>query len=439
MNPLRVYIVIPTFLPIVGGSEKQALAHGRGLQERGLVTTIVTFRYQRQWLPCDVVESVPTLRVAGRLLGGREKLPRLLQKLLYLMALPVMAWTLWRHRHHYDVIHLHQLGMLAFPVALVCWMTGKPLVVSVRAAGSGKTSGSSGKALLLAGPLDPKTPWLQFNGRTQIAGDLEGLERLGKPIARLTHALLRHISAVLVILSVQTRAYLAAHDFLLPDTRLIPNGVDLTRFTPIDEGTFGQQPAIVVVCVARLDYQKGIDVLLQAWRLVQREVPQGRLIIVGSGPLQAQLELLAQALHIQHSIEFAGLQHDVPAQLHQGSLAVLPSRCEGMSNAILEAMACGLPCVATRVSGCEDLIQHGVNGLLVASEDYQGMAQALLTLLRDPLLARTYGQAARATVERHYARERVIDQYVNLYQTIVSRRLQNSEVAPVSPIFPERS
>jgi glycosyltransferase involved in cell wall biosynthesis len=196
---------------------------------------------------------------------------------------------------------------------------------------------------------------------------------------------------------------------------------------------------MVVVCVARLDYQKGIDVLLQAWRLVQQEAHQGRLLLVGSGPLQAQLELLAQALHIRDSIEFAGLQHDVSAQLHRGSLAVLPSRCEGMSNAILEAMACGLPCVATCVSGCEDLIQHGVNGLLVASEDYQAMAQALLTLLRDPVVARTYGQAARATVERRYAREHVIDQYANLYHTLVSHRLQNSKVASASPIFPERS
>ncbi len=438
MNPLRVYVVVPTFLPIVGGSEKQALAHACGLQGRGFVATIVTFRYQRQWSPCEVVESVPTLRIAGKLLGSREKLPRLLQKLLYLLALPVLAWTLWRHRRRYDVIHLHQLGMLTFPVALACWMTGKPLVVSVRAAGSGKMSRPAEKISLLAGPLDPQTPWLEFNGRARIAGDLEGLERLGKPVVRLTRALLRHIGAVLVILSSQTRAYLAARDFTLPDTRLIPNGVNLSRFTPIDEGNFSRQHPMVV-CVARLDYQKGLDVLLQAWRLVQQEAPQARLLIVGSGPLQGQLERLAEALHIQHAVEFAGLQHDVPAQLHRGSLAVLPSRCEGMPNAVLEAMACGLPCVATRVSGCEDLIEHGVNGLLVASEDYQGMAQAVLTLLRDPVLARTYGQSARATIEKRYAQERVIDQYVDLYQTIVSRRLPNREAAQASPIFPVRS
>ncbi len=95
-----------------------------------------------------------------------------------------------------------------------------------------------------------------------------------------------------------------------------------------------------------------------------------------------------------------------------------------MPNALLEAMACGLPCVATRVSGSEDIIQHGVNGLLVESEDYRDMAQALLTLLHDPLLAQKYGQAARKTVERHYSLEQVMDRYVELYQRIAGNGCQ---------------
>lgn len=432
MSPVRVYIVISTFLPLIGGAEKQALTHSCGLQERGFVATIVTFRHDKQWLAYEVVESIPTLRVAGRLLGGREKLPRPLQKLLYLLALLVMTWTLWRHRHRYDVIHLYHLGMLAFPIALVCWLASRPLVVSVRAAGSGKVSRSSKKALLLAGPLDHSAPLLKFNGRTSVGGDLEGLEMLGKPIVRFTRLLLRHIGAVLVILSSQTQAYLAAHNFTLPHIHLIPNGVNLTRFTPTNEDSSSGERAMVVVCVARLDYQKGLDVLLQAWRMIQQEVLLARLIIVGTGPLQSQLELLTQALSIQHSVEFTGFQQDVLAQLHRGILAVHPSRWEGMPNAVLEAMACGLPCVATRVSGCEDLIQDGVNGLLVAPEDYLGLAQALVTLLRDPVLARQYGHAARATIEKHYAHDQVMDQYVELYRAITNCRSQTCKAAQSS-------
>ena len=111
-------------------------------------------------------------------------------------------------------------------------------------------------------------------------------------------------------------------------------------------------------------------------------------------------------------------------------MAVLPSRWEGMPNALLEGMACGLPCVATRVSGSEDIIQHGINGLLVESEDYQDMAQALLTLLRDPGLAQKYGQAAHGTVDRHYSLERVMDRYVELYQRIAEHPCQITGDAP---------
>ena len=159
--------------------------------------------------------------------------------------------------------------------------------------------------------------------------------------------------------------------------------------------------------------------MLQAWRLVQQQMPEAQLLIVGSGPLQQTLTRMAQALGVTASVEFAGLQSDVPAQLHRGAIAVLPSRWEGMPSAVLEAMACGLPCVATRVSGSEDIIEPGVNGLLVEPEDYEDMARALLTLLRDPARARQYGQAARATIENQYSLDHIIDGYINLYQKMV--------------------
>jgi glycosyltransferase involved in cell wall biosynthesis len=133
---------------------------------------------------------------------------------------------------------------------------------------------------------------------------------------------------------------------------------------------------------------------------------------------------MAQALSIADCVEFAGLQSDIPAQLHRGRLAVLPSRWEGMSNALLEAMACGLACVATRTSGSEDLIEHGVNGLLVEPEDYQSMAKALLTLLDNSALVQEYGGAARETIERYYSFEQIMDKYVELYRRITDRPIR---------------
>jgi glycosyltransferase involved in cell wall biosynthesis len=105
---------------------------------------------------------------------------------------------------------------------------------------------------------------------------------------------------------------------------------------------------------------------------------------------------------------------------------VLASRCEGMPNAVLEAMACGLACVATRVSGSEDIIQHGANGLLVKLEDYQAMAQALLLLLRDPAVAQRFGHAAHATIEEHFSLECVTDRYIELYRRVHSNEHQGA-------------
>jgi len=238
--------------------------------------------------------------------------------------------------------------------------------------------------------------------------------------------LLIQTRAVVVILSTRMKEYLATHDLLLPGVQLIPNGVDIGRFHPIYDEAMLKTRENTVVCVSKFRYEKGNDVLLQAWHIVHKELPQARLILVGGGPLQKQLQRMAEALQITESIEFVGLQSDVPAQLHQAAIAILPSRWEGMPNALLEAMSCGLPCVATRVSGSEDIIRHGVNGLLVEPEDYQEMAQALLLLLRNPELTQTYGDSARATIETHYSLEHVTDNYVELYQmlgkTAYSRR-----------------
>lgn len=421
MSDLRVYVVIGTFQPIVGGAEKQAFIQARSLRERGYAATVMTFRHNKAWPSYEVIEGIPVIRVAGSLLGDRKKLPRLLQKAFYVLALVVMAWRLWQQRQCYNILHVYQLSLLAWPTALVCWLTGKAIVISVRGADKGSPINRD-DAKLLAGPLDPRTPWLRARGIANTAGDLQVLEQLGSPFVRFTHALLHHVDAGIVILSSYMRYYLATHKFTFANTRLIPNGVDIHRFTPTYTDVSFVERANVVICVARLDFHKGIDVLLQAWYLVQKQCPQARLIIVGTGPIQRELGYLRQELGLLESVEFADLQHDVPTQLSRAGIFVLPSRWEGMPNALLEAMACGLACVATRVSGSEDIISHGNNGLLVKPEDYQEMAEALLSLLQDPTLAQNYGQAARLTVEQCYPLDRMMDSYINFYQEIAKKR-----------------
>ena len=109
-------------------------------------------------------------------------------------------------------------------------------------------------------------------------------------------------------------------------------------YYPLQAHQVDREREHTVICVSRLRYEKGIDVLLQAWRLVQQQDPLARLIIVGGGPLAQQFLSMTEALGIGGSVEFTGVQNDVAGQLRRGGLAVLPSRWEGMPNALLEAM-----------------------------------------------------------------------------------------------------
>src|SRR5690348_17102649 len=135
-----------------------------------------------------------------------------------------------------------------------------------------------------------------------------------------------------------------------------------------------------------------------------------RLRLVGAGVFMPQMQRIVAELGIQDSVEFLGLRRDVVDLLQQSWGFVMPSRWEGMPNALLEAMACGLPCVATRVSGSEDIILAGVNGLLVEPEQPAEMAQALRRLIEDSELAQRLGQAGRATVVRDYQLTTMVEQ-----------------------------
>jgi glycosyltransferase involved in cell wall biosynthesis len=418
----RVYMVVSTFLPLRGGVETQTLSQARGLLALGHEVTIVTFRHKSTWLAQEVIDGVPIIRIGGILLGKRERFPRLLKSFIYFLAILALAWTTWRLRKQYDILQVCKFGTLLAPLAIVCWLVSKPMVVVVIGMGQEGASGKVASSTLLAGPLDPTAPWMQLTERSTVVGDLEQLERRGQFAVRFTSFLLLHIRVVVVILSTRMKTYLANHGFHMLEVQYIPNGVDLPRFCLPSEDAFTDERAHVVVCVSRLSFEKGVDVLLQAWRLLMEQAPslQAKLIIVGDGPLKTQLECMAKALGIAESVEFTGVRTDVAGQLHRGKIAVLASRVEGMPNALLEEMACGCSCVATRVSGSEDIIQHGANGLLVDVEDYEGLADALLTLLRDPVLCTKFQYAARETVERRYSLERIAERYSALYQSMAS-------------------
>lgn len=210
---------------------------------------------------------------------------------------------------------------------------------------------------------------------------------------------------------------------------VIPSGVD---FAPIDaartqrratRAALGIAPdAPVIGCVARLVPIKDHATLLAAFQRVAAAVPRAVLLLVGDGPLRGDLEARATALGIGDRVRFLGLRTDVPRLLAAMDLFALASLNEGMGRVLVEAMAMGLPVVATRVAGIVDVVRDGESGLLVPPQDPEGMAAAIVALLRDPGLRRQMGEAGRRGVVPGYSVETMVARLRALYRETLAER-----------------
>ena len=144
-------------------------------------------------------------------------------------------------------------------------------------------------------------------------------------------------------------------------------------------------------------------------------------MLVGDGPLRRELEARSASSPLAGQVTFAGETADVALYLRAADLFVLPSRAEGMSNAVLEAMACGIPVVATDVGGNREIVgADGVSGRLVPSGDPVALAEAIGTLVGKPALRQELGSAAHGIVRERFDIQRVATQYLSMYSSFLS-------------------
>src|SRR5581483_2835069 len=173
---------------------------------------------------------------------------------------------------------------------------------------------------------------------------------------------------------------------------VVPNGLEARQFdTARTNG-----PRRTVTVVANLRPEKGHDVLLDAAIHVLRRFPDASFELVGGGSELETLLSRVDARRMQHAVTFLGHRDDVPARLAEADIFVLPSRSEAFPNAVLEAMAAGLPIVASGVGGILELVDEGRTGLLMPPADPSALADRLVGLMAAPALARSLGDAARA-------------------------------------------
>lgn len=211
----------------------------------------------------------------------------------------------------------------------------------------------------------------------------------------------------------------------------IYNGVDTERFCPAGEEDslstlieLRSAGTVLIGTVGRLQTVKDqvclVDAFAQACRMAPDLMDRTRLLIVGDGPSRHEIVNAIERNGLGNRVIMAGERSDVPELMRALDLFVLPSLSEGISNTILEAMASGLPVLATRVGGNPELITEGETGQMVAAGDRQAMAQWLIAYARDAELRKRQGEAGRRRVERQFSIASMVRAYLGLYDALLA-------------------
>ncbi len=211
------------------------------------------------------------------------------------------------------------------------------------------------------------------------------------------------------------RELVEKYGFPAKSMKVIRNGVSLSEFQPSPEDgvrirkEYGiSREEFLLVCAARLSEQKGIDILLNAMANSLREGVRCKCIIVGHGPLQAELVTQSRQLGLEGQVFFAGFREDIRPYFHASTAFIMTSHREGLPLAILEAMACGLPCIVTDVGGNREAVADKVNGLLITAESPEAAAQAIRFLVGHPEQCREMSRAALARVQKDFDIEQCV-------------------------------
>ena len=376
-----VLMLSQTFHPAIGGAEKQALEISRALTGRGVKVTVLT--RQPGGLPAE--ELLGEVRVKRLSVFG----PRAVDSTVFMIK--SFFWML-AHSGEYDAVHVHLASSPAVAAVLAGRLTGRKILIKL---GGGR-------------------------GVDEITLSQKSL------LGRLKLAFFRAAKPELLVMNGEVLNWLkASKEFSGLRLRLFRNGVDTGRYTPplynekINAKTaVGLDNAITFLFVGRLSPEKRMKEFLEAWAEIFSEVspaPRIRLVIVGGGPEEAGLKRAVADLGLAGSVTLTGPKDDLLPYYRAADVFVLPSISEGLSNSMLEAMACGVAVMASRVGGARDAITQGVSGCLFDPLNRVELKECLRGFVADRSLALKMGEQARKTAVENYSMARVADELMEIY------------------------
>ena len=376
-----VVMLVNEFPPIpTGGAERQAERLAMYLKNNGWPVWVITRRIDG--LPAR--QNYQGLEIVRPLTVGFGKL----KTITFVLG---TLFLLWKLRSKYEILHAHLVYGPAFAAMLAARFLGKRVIVKL---------GNSGEF-----------------------GDVQHSQRTLR--GRLRLAMLRRWADVIIALDDTIYNEILSVGIDPKQIRRISNGIDVGNFSPLQTRTvakkkMGLTNKVVMIFVGRLSPQKSLPTLLQALERALTSSPNLHLLLIGDGPDFVTLEDQVQLLGLRDCVEFLGNQSDVRPYLNAADIFVLPSKAEGISNALLEAMSAGLACVVTTVGGNFEILDHGRCGVLLPPGDVSAWSNSLIELANDPEKRQALGDAAQKYVASHFDFSVVGSLYENLYTELTS-------------------
>lgn len=201
--------------------------------------------------------------------------------------------------------------------------------------------------------------------------------------------------------------------------KVIHNGIKVDRFTPKERL---RNKAPIIIQVGRIDERKGHLTSLKAMIQILQHIREARLLFVGDGPWRKSIESEIENLRLSKSVQLMGIRDDVPDLLASADIFWMPSESEGLPISCIEAMASGLPIVATNVGGIPEIVVEGETGYLIEKGSHEQLSARTLDLLDNWPLAQEFGQRGRKRVEMHFTIQKTASAYMKAYEDIVEKR-----------------